>query len=391
MVTRMESKIPREYVGREQAYVKHTILRSYLQRLFMIVGQAKEPVINYVDCFAGPWQEESEHLRDTSIGISLEQMATCQQGLKQEFDKHVIFRALYIEKDAQAFSKLEAYLARAPFPGIETHCLQGDYTDLLNKIVPWCGESFTFFFVDPKGWQHVVGGRTMRPLLELRKCEFLINLMYEFINRFVGVERHAADMIELFGEPPSFKDETPDQRRDILRDMYRKNMKTYYGGRSAYVTVEKPGMDRVFYYLVYLTRHPRGIDVFKAEAEKIAIVQRVTQTEVRLRQKQEKTGQSDMFGVDAAMSHRVGHISDNHLQAREYLLGKLSERAMRIDIRCWADFLEDSDLYPTDFQHAMKQLVKEKKVMCLDADVSKRRKSMICPDRSERWVAFKQA
>lgn len=32
------SKMPDAYIGREQAYVKHTILKTYLQRLFMIVG-----------------------------------------------------------------------------------------------------------------------------------------------------------------------------------------------------------------------------------------------------------------------------------------------------------------------------------------------------------------
>lgn len=60
------SKMPDAYIGKEQAYVKHAILKTYLQRLFMIVGQGKGPVINYVDCFAGPWQEEDQNLSNTS-------------------------------------------------------------------------------------------------------------------------------------------------------------------------------------------------------------------------------------------------------------------------------------------------------------------------------------
>lgn len=100
------SNMPDAYIGKEQAYVKHTILRTYLQRLFMIVGQGAVPVINYVDCFAGPWQEEDDKLSDTSIGVSLEQMAKCQQSLKEEFNRDITFRALYIEKDPAAFSKL---------------------------------------------------------------------------------------------------------------------------------------------------------------------------------------------------------------------------------------------------------------------------------------------
>lgn len=50
------SLMPIEYQGREQAYVKHTILRTYLQRLIMIIGRS-EKVINYVDCFAGPYRK----------------------------------------------------------------------------------------------------------------------------------------------------------------------------------------------------------------------------------------------------------------------------------------------------------------------------------------------
>ena len=47
--------IPENYKNREQAFIKHTLLRSYLERLFMIIGH-RERVISYVDCFAGPWQ-----------------------------------------------------------------------------------------------------------------------------------------------------------------------------------------------------------------------------------------------------------------------------------------------------------------------------------------------
>lgn len=91
------SLMPIEYQGREQAYVKHTILRTYLQRLIMIIGRS-EKVINYVDCFAGPWSEESDDLRDTSIGISLSLMKDCAKTLEEQHGAKVRFRALYIEK-----------------------------------------------------------------------------------------------------------------------------------------------------------------------------------------------------------------------------------------------------------------------------------------------------
>ena len=47
------------YAGREQSFLKHTILETYLERLFMIVGRT-EVVINYVDFFAGPWADNNK-------------------------------------------------------------------------------------------------------------------------------------------------------------------------------------------------------------------------------------------------------------------------------------------------------------------------------------------
>ena len=101
-------EIPASYTGREQAFVKHTLLKSYLERLFMIVGQ-HEKVITYVDCFTGPWQESSADLQDTSIAISLNIIGKCQEGLRK-INHNVKFRALYVEKDESAFNKLESYL-----------------------------------------------------------------------------------------------------------------------------------------------------------------------------------------------------------------------------------------------------------------------------------------
>lgn len=381
--------VPPAYIGKEQAFVKHTILKAYLQRLFMVVGQRKEQVINYVDCFAGPWEEEENDLSDTSIGVSLDQMKSCAKTLDEKFNRSVIFRALYIEKDPQAFRKLKSFLDKQSFPGIEVDCREGDYTELLDEIISWCGKNFTFFFVDPKGWQRVVGAETMLPLLRLKNCEFLINLMYEFINRFVSLEKHNDDMEELFGEVPRFTNELPEQRQMKLLNLYRANLKVSYAGRTAYVPVNRPGIDRVFYYLVYLTRHPKGIEIFKTEAEGIEVVQRITREEIRLRKQIEASESQDMFGDELEVNSTTHEYSDNRYAAMEYLLSKLSSDPLLIDIEIWANFLEESEFYPSDFQMAMKELIKSGQVLNLDADPSRRKKYFIKPDwsnKSERWV-----
>ena len=384
-----QNKMPDAYIGREQAYVKHTILKTYLQRLFMIIGQGRESTINYVDCFAGPWKEEDDRLSDTSIGVSLSQMAECRQSLKTQFGKDVTFRALYIEKDHKAFRKLQAFLSEQDYPGIETMCLEGGYTSLLSEIVSWCNGHFSFFFVDPTGWQQVVGAKTMRPLLQLGKAEFMINLMYDFLNRAVTINRHADDMIELFGEIPDIEGTSSGQRKKKLLDLYRENLNKCYSGRTAYVPVLKPGQDRVLYCLVYLTRHAKGIDVFKTESEKMDITQRVLQQEVRLRKQSERTGMDDLFGGEAQIPLDESMDIDNRVIARQYLLSRLAKVPTLIDNNKWADFLEESDLFPSDLQMAMKELISDGLVKNLDAEVSKRRTKLIKPghaDKSERWI-----
>ena len=354
----------------------------------MIVGRNKEIVINYVDCLAGPWKDDSHNLSNTSIGVSLEEMASCQESLRDQ-NRHVSFRALYIEKNPVAFRKLDSFLSQQPYPNIEADCWPGDYTELLGDIVNWCGDYFTFFFIDPQGWKNFVNAETLLPLLKLAKAEFLINLMYDFINRVVTVEKHAEDMTELFGEIPAFDQESSEQRQAILLSLYREKMKDHYLGRAAHVPVNKPGADRVLYYLVYLTRSAVGINTFKSEAEKMEIVQRITQQECKLRRKIESSGSGDLFGGEIETHLQQKDYPDNRYMAKRYLLDQLSECPLLIDNEKWADFLEDSDLYPRDFQVAMKELVKDGLAKNIDADVSRRRTQVIKPSwprKSERWV-----
>ncbi len=75
-------QVPENYHGREQAFVKHHLLETYLLPLFMIIGSYQKN-IRYVDCFSGPWQEESDNLQDTSIGIALKIIQKCREGFKK--------------------------------------------------------------------------------------------------------------------------------------------------------------------------------------------------------------------------------------------------------------------------------------------------------------------
>ncbi len=59
-----------DYAGREQTYVKHVFLQSYLEALVHKTASAYSHVV-YVDGFAGPWHSANEKFEDTSFGIAL--------------------------------------------------------------------------------------------------------------------------------------------------------------------------------------------------------------------------------------------------------------------------------------------------------------------------------
>jgi hypothetical protein len=228
----------------------------------------------------------------------------------------------------------------------------------------------------------------MKDLLERPKTEFLINVMYDFANRAASIEKHETDMIELLGEALGFQgNETADQRQQKFLGLYRKNIKQVYQGRSAYVSIFRPGTTKLLYFLVYLTRHALGIKVFMEAAEKMDLAQRVTHSEVQLRKQFEATPVPDLF-AEHDTDQCVPEAEDNRALATRFLLSKLSAEPVLIDYECWASFLEESVLYPSDFQLAMKVLIDEGRVKNMNADVRRRRSQFIRPsyaNKSERW------
>jgi three-Cys-motif partner protein len=380
---------PDEYKGREQTYIKHTLLKTYLERLFMIVGK-HEKVICYVDCFAGPWQEDSTNLKDTSISISLEIMKKCRDGLR-DLHKEVRFRALYIENDERAFNKLESFLNEQS-NGIEAHALKGDFINLRSDILRWCGnKDFTFFFIDPKGWKQAVERSTLRPLLERSHSEYLINFMFDFLLRTCPQEAFSEDIKAIFGEVPDTENMMPKERERLLIRKYRTYLKHVQRGkgeepRSAHVAVLHPVKERTKYHLVYLTRHPLGIKVFMEESEKVSLIQRQVRAHTQQEQRLEKTGQYEMFSDTVITGNTNDQIDLD--EVKKYWLSKLSSTPKSFGIIELADMLEETDWFVTDFQNAFKELENEGWVKNLDKS-RKRPVHTVKFEKEEKLVRIK--
>lgn len=378
---------PASYEGREQAWIKHLLLKNYLERLLLIVGMGgrRSGLVElcYVDCFAGPWGDESAELETTSIAISLRTMQECQRVLRGQ-GVNVKMRALYIERDDTAYARLQAYLGEAEFNGIEASCMHGDFVDLRQDILTWCGRhAFTFFFIDPKGWKSV-GVPQLQPLLARPGSEFLINFMYDFINRtasmsawkqeiatFLDCDLPSVDRLD--GQPPG-------KREDSLVRTYRESLKQAFGSRgshasarSAHVRVMDPDRRRPKYHLVYLTAHPKGIVEFMEISEKLDVVQRRVSASKRNARQQAKSGTGDLFGAESYEAATPAALEAQPHEVDGFWLQYLTEGPQRIDEAKMADLIEATGWMPSEFQTSLSRLIEDGHVR--NRDAKRRRRS----------------
>jgi len=366
--------MPDAYRGREQAFVKHGLLKAYLEKLFLIVGMSSQWLgvkeICYVDCFAGPWLDDSESLDSTSIAVSLRILARCRRILIDQ-GKDLSFRALYVEKDPAAFTRLQHYVKEHAQEGVQAQAFPGDFVDLRQQILDWCGtRSFALFFIDPTAWTPV-SVEVLRPLLERPQSEFLINFMYDFISRAVSMEGSQVAIELLLGESPIVEHLHGLERERALLGIYRRNLKKLipttrqWPARSAYVRILDPEKNRPKYHLVYLTGHPRGIVVFMEISEKLDLVQKRVRAQMQQKRRIEKTGTLELFDSDELVRDEEGHVSPAEVERlwRE----RLSVEPRSFGWTEFAEMLEETDWFPGDFQRALTNLIKAKVVHNLDA------------------------
>ena len=371
----MTPTVPEIYKGREPALIKHTLLESYLETLVITIGLGAtgedRPEICYVDCFAGPWGSDDENLDGTSIALSLKTLAGCKEKLVS-LGVNASMRALFVEKDKAAFQRLSNFLTcRAPNE-VECECMSGDFVDLRPDILKWCGStSFTFFFVDPKGWTPVVID-VLKPLLQRRRSEFLINFIYDFINRTASMTGWQDEIRQLLGRSVDLTDMSPTQREDALLSAYRESLKlcvpqgrANYRPRTAYVSVLHPLHERTKYHLIYLSSHPLGIVKFMNASEKVDIVQARVRVMKQLDERAKKSGILDLFEDQAASASREERSSPEEVDGfwRRYL----AHGEKRVDTAAFADVLESTNWLPKELQASLARLIKSGEVVNLDA------------------------
>ena len=394
-----EVTIPAAYDGREQALIKHVLLKSYLEKLFHIIGMNKSSgkvELCYVDCFAGPWGDKSDGMESISIAISLRVLESCKQTLGK-LGINATIRALFVEQDATAFGRLEKYLESDTPNGIVTAALRGDFVKLREDIVRWVGsDAFTFFFIDPKGWKDV-GVGVLRPLLQRPKSEFLINFMYDFVNRTLSMEAWQDEMIALLGEAINLDGLDPGSREGKILSIYRKNLKDCFPAasslrfraRAAHVRVMDPTKARPKYHLVYLTSHPTGVVEFMEASEHVDLIQKKVRAQKQVSVRERRSGMADLFGLDSHVDATAGHASA--LDVDRFWIEYLEKGVKLIAISEFADILETTGWFPGDLQASLNRLITAKKVVNLDSNSRRPKRPLHFEKRGERLAVPEHA
>ena len=372
------------YKGREHSRIKHNLLESYLEILFMIIGLYEQRIC-YIDCFSGPWKEADEDLSGTSISLALNVMSNCHSSLRKR-GKPVEFRALFVEREKRTFRKLDAFLKRSQFEGVTTNSMNGEFHNLRDDILRWCGpQDFAFFFIDPTGWKNTIEIPTLKPLLQRGHSEYLINFMYDFVLRTHTQEPFQEDMRAIFGEVPDSSGMSPKDRENFLIKKYRDSLKSIPAShpdrlRSAYVSILDRVKERTKYHLVYLTRHPLGIVKFMDASEKMDIVQKHVRAKTKQQQRTELTGQTELFAAEID-SNPAGTVDLKVV--KKYWLERLTRTPRAFEIEDLANMLEETNWFESNLQQAFNELIEEGKAENLDAR-GKRPKKPVHFEKKER-------
>jgi len=283
---------PEHYAGREQAYVKHFLLGHYFSDLVHKVAGRFDEIV-YVDGFSGPWQSEQDDLGDTSFGIALDAMRSAKAAWRKN-GRNVEMHALLVERNKKAFQALERVPAK--YPEIKVRPYNGEFVPLISRLSSDMPKNaFAFIFIDPKGWR--IDIESVAQLLRRPNTEVLFNFMFDFINRAASMTDPAiVDGLNaliktdnwrqrLAQAQPEGAQKPADVRKAVLVDAFSQTL-AKLGGYSfvAETPIFKPLADRTLYSLIYATRKPSGIEVFRRAQLKALL----KQEEVRANKRQDK-------------------------------------------------------------------------------------------------------
>jgi three-Cys-motif partner protein len=240
---------------------KHRILERYLHAWLPIISSWSNS-LNYIDGFAGPgiYSKGEEGSPLIALRAAVEHKIPLAS-----------VNFIFVEcREDRAKSLKNVLKERFPVlpKNFRYQVICGEFADEMNKILDepeTRGEKLqsTFVFIDPFGMKGFPMS-LVRRILNCPQCEVLVTFMEGFIVRFTD-ELFAKTNDELFGTPDwrKVKEKTdPEERKDFLLGLYQAQMEKNTGCFvRGFEMKDKNG--RTIYYLVFATKHVKGMEVMK--------------------------------------------------------------------------------------------------------------------------------
>jgi len=325
--------LPQEYRGRAQTFVKHQVLRHYLDRAAMTLLSGWDDFV-FIDGFSGPWRNARPDFSDTSFGIAIERLRTARANWAVQ-GKVKSVRCVFVEQREDAFNRLQD--AANSQSDLKCIALHGHFEDHIESIRRFSGpKAFTLTFVDPTGWSFDL--QRLAPLLKRRPGEVLVNFMYEHFRRFIEDQRPdiRASQDRAFGGPgwrKRYADllEQGLGREEAVLEVFkfqlRKVCEFDFVGSAR---VRHPLKSQTHFYLVYGTRHLKGLVKFR-DAEKEALR---SEESYRMQSRdhaiEDRTGQQTLFGaadVDGKNAP-TDPRKDDRLRLNSWLVRVVSQKTL---------------------------------------------------------------
>lgn len=311
------------YRGKEQTYLKHFFLERYLEAVAFHIAYSHREFV-YVDCFSGPWKSLDEELADTSIRIALDKLNYVRDALARQ-KRYAAIRAIFIEKDPMAFRELQAAIERYS-RSVKATALPGTFEDNIPNILKLVGHTFAFFFIDPKGWSGFPM-ENIRPILQHQPGEVMVNVMYDYVNRFINFSKPSNEQsLDRFFGTSDWRDiRDAANRENAAVSKYLEQLRAT--GGFQYVTstrILKPHDQRAYFHLAYATRSAKGIVEFREVEKKTTLEQEDVRARAQREHRENRTGQAELAFEPAA------DLSSGTREEREAKLSEANERLFRI-------------------------------------------------------------
>lgn len=240
---------------------KHQMLREYLKAWFPIMGSFNGRIV-YIDGFAGPGEyKEGE---PGSPIVAIETLIHHKQPPKSE----VAF--VFIEKDPARHAHLRAKLEATTFAArVRWQSICAEFDEALHSLLNMLDEQNqllapTFAFIDPFGFSGTPMSVIAR-IMRNPRCEVLVNVMYQHLNRFLTHPDQADNFTALFDSDRwrgATALSTPRERHAYLVDLYR-NQLLANGCRYVWDFEMIDSQNQPLYHLFFGTRGLRGLERMK--------------------------------------------------------------------------------------------------------------------------------